>query len=194
MISRLCKVSRPPEFAVSFYKSNENILQYLGFTARYCIESSIISDIHPGISASISVDKQQVGYLGKVHPNVVKDDIYVAEINLTSLMEKKIRSIKYKEVSKYPEVNKDLAFVVKKDVNAKDLMNEIRKAGGRILTNIDVFDVYVGENVSDDEKSIAFSLTFSDQTKTLNDEEISNIMNRIIEKVEKKLKAKLRDK
>ena len=172
----------------------ENVLEYLGFSNRYSIESSIISDIHPGISAGINVDKSEVGYLGKIHPNITKDDIYVAEINLTSLMEKKIRAIKYKEVSKYPEVNKDLAFVVKKDVNAKDLMNEIRKAGGRILTNIDVFDVYVGENVSDDEKSIAFSLTFSDQTKTLNDEEISNIMNRIIEKVEKKLKAKLRDK
>ena len=73
-------------------------------------------------------------------------------------------------------------------------MNQIKKAGGRLLNNIDVFDVYVGENVGNDEKSLAFKLTFADPTRTLNDDEVMNVFNRIITDVESKMGAKLRDK
>ena len=74
---------------------------------------------------------------------------------------KKVKPIKYKEPTKYPEVKKDLAFIVKKDIQSDEIERVIKKSAGKVLTNIDVFDIYTGENVLADEKSIAFSLTFS---------------------------------
>jgi len=172
----------------------ENILNYLGFKNRYEFKVEEINDMHPGIVASILVDREKIGYLGRIHPSLKKDEIYVFEFSLTKLISKKIKPLKFKEVSKYPEVNKDLAFIVKKDVTVKELMDQIKKSGGRMLTNVDVFDVYVGENVADDEKSIAFSLTFSDSTKTLSDEEVTVVFDKIITEVENKMNAKLRSK
>ena len=102
--------------------------------------------------------------------------------------------MKYKEISKYPSVLKDLAFVVKKNIIAEQIHSVIKKAGGKLLKKVEVFDVYEGENVGSDEKSIAFSLTFEDPTRTLNDEEVMTIFNQIIEDVEKKLSAQVRDK
>ena len=122
-------------------------------------------------------DREKIGYLGRIHPSLKKDEIYVFEFSLTKLINKKIKPLKLKEVSKNPEVNKDLAFIVKKEVTVKEIMDQIKKSGGRMLTNVDVFDVYVGENVAEDEKSIAFSLTFSDSTKTLNDEEVTKVFD-----------------
>ena len=73
-------------------------------------------------------------------------------------------------------------------------MSILKKVGGRLLTNIDVFDVYEGENVGADEKSIAYALTFQNATKTLSDEEVTTIFNQMISEVESKLKIKLRNK
>ena len=171
----------------------QNILNYLGFENRYYFYVDNIPNMHPGISAKISLDKEDIGIIGRVHPSLKKDDIYVAELSMTKLM-KNVKAIKYKEPTKYPEVKKDLAFIVKKDVQSDEIERVIKKAAGKILTDIDVFDVYTGENVSNDEKSIAFSLTFSDPTKTLNEEEINNIFNKIISDVETKTNSKLRNK
>ena len=107
---------------------------------------------------------------------------------------KTTKPIKFKEASKYPEISKDMAFVVKKNVTAGELLQQIKKSGGRLLTNVDIFDVYVGENVGEDEKSIAFTLTFSDPTKTLNDVEVMEVFNKIINDVETKIGAQLRTK
>ena len=85
-----------------------------------------------------------------------------------------------------------MAFVVKKEVTALEIMNVIKKSGGRLLTNIDIFDVYTGENVLEDEKSIAFKLTFADPTRTLEEDEVMSIFNKIINDVEDKCNAKLR--
>lgn len=172
----------------------ENILNYMGLKNRYTFEVNNIPDMHPGMSAEILVDREPIGFLGRIHPSLKKDEIYVVEFSLSKLIEKNVKPIKYKEVSKYPEVNKDMAFIVNKDVTAQELMNQIKKSGGRLLTNIDVFDVYTGENVGENEKSIAFSLTFNDPTKTLNDEEVTTVFNKIINEVETKMNAKLRDK
>lgn len=170
----------------------ENILDYLGFKNRYSFVVNEINSMHPGMSAEILLDREPIGFLGRVHPNVKKDDIFVAEFSLNKLTSKNVKPIKHKEPSKYPEINKDLAFVVKKEVTVGELMTQIKKSGGRLLTDIDVFDVYVGENVKEDEKSIAFSLTFADPTRTLNDEEVMQVFNKIINDVETKMNAKLR--
>ena len=150
--------------------------------------------MHPGMTAEITLDREPIGFMGRVHPEVMKDDVYVLEISLDKLYEKKIKPIKYKEISKYPTVVKDLAFIIDNDVTSKDLVTTIKKAGGRILTDIDVFDVYKGENLDAGKKSIAYSLTFSDPTKTLSDEEVMKVFNKIIEDVTKKHNAALRDK
>ena len=171
----------------------QNILDYLGLENRYYFYVDNIPNMHPGISAKISLDKEDIGIIGRVHPSLKKDDIYVAELSMTKLM-KKVKPIKYKEPTKYPEVKKDLAFIVKKDIQSDEIERVIKKSAGKVLTNIDVFDIYTGENVLADEKSIAFSLTFSDPTKTLNDEEINNIFNKIISDVETKTNSKLRNK
>ena len=169
----------------------ENLLDYAGFKNRYDLEVDNIPNMHPGMSARIILDREPVGIIGRVHPSTLKDEVYVAEISLTKLI-KTIKPIKYKESSKYPEIKKDMAFIVDKNTPSKDIETEIKRAGGRLLTNIEVFDVYTGENVKDNEKSIAYSLTFSSNEKTLTDDEVMEVFNNIINKVETKLNAKLR--
>ncbi len=169
----------------------ENLLDYAGFKNRYELEVDNIPNMHPGMSARILLDKEQIGIIGRVHPSTLKDEVYVAELSLTKLI-KPIKPIKYKEASKYPEIKKDMAFIVDKNMTSKEIEQEIKRAGGRLLTNIDVFDVYTGENVKDNEKSIAYNLTFSSTEKTLTDEEVMEVFNNIINKVETKLNVKLR--
>ena len=169
----------------------ENILDYMGFKNRYEFVEQTINNIHPGISAKILLDRQEIGIIGRIHPNTHKDEIYVSELSLTKLI-KPIKPIKYKESSKYPDIKKDIAFIVDKQISSKDIEQEIKKAGGRLLTNIDVFDIYTGENVGENEKSIAYNLTFQAQDKTLTDDEVMTIFNNIIINVENKLNAKLR--
>ncbi len=171
----------------------ENILDYFGFKNRYSFEKENISNMHPGICASIILDNKQIGIIGRVHPSIRKDDIYVAEISLNALMEG-VKPIKFKAASKYPLIKKDLAFIVNKDINSLEIEKVIKKAGGKLLTDINVFDVYTGENVKDNEKSIAYSLTFSSDDRTLSEEEVMEVFNNIISRCEKELKIKLRDK
>ena len=173
----------------------EEILDYLGYENRYSfITKDLPKELHPGVSASISVNNDIVGIIGKVHPSVTKEDVYVLEINLDKLLAKRVGKMKYKEISKFPGVTKDLAFIVSKDVTAGEIISTIKKAGGKLLKDITVFDVYTGEKVGENQKSIAFSLTFLDINKTLSDEEVMTIFNAIIEKVENTHKAQLRDK
>ena len=169
----------------------ENLLDYLGFKNRYTFVSDVIPSLHPGISAKILLDQKEIGIIGRVHPTINKDDIYVAEINMNSLLTK-TKPIKYKKASLYPNIIKDLAFVVDKKVTSDTLMKVIKKSGGRLLTDIDIFDVYTGSNVLENEKSIAFKLTFSDPTRTLSDEEVMTIFNKIIKDVEDNCNVKLR--
>src|SRR5574344_220983 len=172
----------------------ENLLNYLGFKNRFSFVKKEIDDLHPGISASILLDQEEIGFIGKVHPQLNKNDLYVSELSLTKLVGKNIKPLKFKEISKYPTISKDVAFIVDKKVMCEDIIKVITHTGGRLLTNIEVFDLYTGENVLENQKSLAFSLTFSDDKKTLSDEEVMTIFNKIITDVEDKLKAQVRDK
>ena len=170
----------------------ESVLEFLGFKNRYNFEKNIISFLHDGISANILLDREAIGIIGRIHPSIIKDDVYVAEISLTKL-NKETKPIKYKESSKYPSIIKDVAFVVDKSIQSGTIVDLIKKSGGRLLTDIQVFDVYKGENVKENEKSIAYTLTFMDETKTLSDEEVMQIFNKIIEYVTTKLNCCVRD-
>ena len=131
--------------------------------------------------------------MGRVHPRILKDEVYVFELSLQALMTN-IKPIKYKEAPKYPMIEKDAAFILNKDITAGSVVETIKKAGGRLLSDISIFDVYTGENVDADKKSIAFGLTFMDPTRTLTEEEVMEVFNKIIERVCNDHKAVLRDK
>ena len=171
----------------------ENLLDYLGFKNRYHLEPCKLPDVHPYIGAKIFLDKDMVGIIGKVDPSVNSDDIYILELSLTKLM-KSSKPLKYKEASKYPAVSKDIAFIVPKDMTSQEIETVIKKAGGRLLSEIKVFDVYTGEHVSKDEKSIAYNLVFQNNERTLTDEEVMEVFNNIATKVTTSLNVKLRDK
>jgi len=171
----------------------ENLINYLGLIKRYKLSlENIPTSFHPGVSASILVDNNIIGYIGKVHPNVNKKDIYVLELNLDTLFDIQIKGIKSKDAPKYPSVVKDMAFILDNNINAGDVISTISKKGGKIVTNVDVFDVF--ENIEDGKKSLAFKITFQDATKTLTDEEVTSSFNKIIESVEKEYNAVLRNK
>ena len=170
----------------------EDILNYLGLKNRYEFTVAELNDMHPGMSAEVIVNNVKVGFIGRVHPSVRKDEVYVLELSLNKLMDFNVKSIKHKEPSIYPSISKDLSFVMKKDVESKIIKSQIKKSGTRLLTNVSEFDVYIGENVKDDEKSIAYNLTFNDPTRTLNDNEINEIIDRIVKDVEEKCNATLR--
>ena len=163
----------------------ENLLDYLGLKNRYSFTTSDIPNMHPGISARVLLDRKEIGIIGRIHPTDSKDEIYICEISMDKLITN-IKPIKYKEISKYPSIIKDMAFIMPKETEAKEVLDIIKKSGGRLLTDINIFDVYEGENIGDNEKSIAYSLTFNDSSKTLTDEEVNTLFEKIIKDVENK--------
>jgi len=164
----------------------EEILDYLGYNGRYSFvkPKQEIKEFHPYQTAEISVNNDICGIVGKLHPNETKDDVFVLEINLDKLLEKKTGKMTFKEISKFPPVNKDLAVVVDKNVSASDLQAEIKKAGGKLFLGSKVFDVYEGASLGLNKKSIAVSLSFGANDRTLTDEEVNSALNTIIERVE----------
>lgn len=173
----------------------EEILDYLGYNGRYSFVRNLEKtpdELHPGQSAVISVNNDIVGIIGKIHPKVEKDDVFVLEIDLDRLLSKRVGKMKYKEISKFPSVKKDVAFVVDKSLTSEEIEKAIKNGGGSILTNIEIFDVYTGIGIGLDKKSMAYSLTFSDNKKTLTDEEVNSSMEKIIDTVSKKCGAELR--
>ena len=172
----------------------EELMDYLGFNNRYrLVVSNLPKEFHPGQSAIIELQGKQVGVIGKLHPNVIKGDVYALELDLDKVLANRSSKMTYKEISKFPSSTKDIAFIVNKDVTCEELEKVIKKAGGRILNKCELFDLYIGENVDQNSKSLAFKLVFSDPTHTLSEEEVMNSFNKIIEEVEK-TGAKLRNK
>lgn len=170
----------------------EDILNSLGFTNRYTFIPAKLPNLHPGVSASILLDGEMLGIIGRVHPNTLKDEVYIFELSLNKLM-RKVKPIKFKEPAKYPSIQKDVAFLIDRSINASEIEKMIKKSSSRLLKNISVFDVYLGDNIASDKKSIAFKLTYLDDAKTLTDEEVMNDFHQMIEKVTKEFNCEIRD-
>ena len=173
----------------------EEILDYLGYNGRYSFVRNLEKtpdELHPGQSAVISVNNDIVGIIGKIHPKVEKDDVFVLEIDLDRLLSKRVGKMKYKEISKFPNIKKDLSIVVDKKISAQEIGMKIKKLAGSLLESSEVFDVYTGTGIEDDKKSISFALTFGKGDRTLTDDEINEVMNKIIAGLEKDIKAELR--
>jgi len=163
-----------------------DILDYMGLKNRYDFISSEISNLHPGISAEIILDREPIGIIGRIHPKLKKEDIYVIELSMNKLM-KPIKPIKFKEANKFPAMKKDISFIIDKSTSCKEIMDVIKKSGGRLLTDVTVFDLYF-----DKELSIAYTLTFEDPTRTLTDSEVMELFNKIADEVTTKCHAKLK--
>ena len=171
----------------------ENLLDYMGYNSRYSFVRSECSDLHPGVQASIILDGKQIGIIGMVHPNITKKKIYVFELDLNSIFGR-TNKLKYKEAYKYPSIVKDMAYALDKSVDVGDVIKTIKKGASKILQDVSVFDVYEGENIAPDKKSVAFSLTFNGLDRTLTDEEVMEVFNKIVNKVTTSHNAELRDK
>ena len=172
----------------------EELLDYLGYVGRYSfvVKNEIPKDFHPYQTAEISVNNDIVGIVGKLHPQNFKEDVFVFEINLDKLLDKKVGKMKYKEISKYPSVKKDIAIIVDKDVQSQKIEMAIKKAAGKLLVGSKVFDVYMGKGIEENKKSIAYSLEFGAQDRTLTDEEINVAIEKVVNGLEKEFKAELR--
>ena len=154
-----------------------------------------IKAFHPGRCAKIMHNGKQIGVLGELHPKFAKDhDVsgtVAFEMDLYDLIHED-NGLKYKPINKFPSITRDLAIVVDKSVSADQILTLVKQTGKKYLTKVDIFDVYTGENVKENEKSIAFTMTFEDSTKTLEAEEIDKVIKQILNRLEKELNAKLR--
>ena len=185
-------------FKFNFYDIKgilEDLLDYLGFEGRYSLQvNNLPKEMHPYQSANIVLNGREIGIIGKLAPTYMKDDVFVFEVSVKKLLENRCKGIQVTEISKYPTILKDVAFVVEKEILASDLVKEIKKAGGKLLKEIQIFDKYEGDKIESDKKSLAFKLTFNDLTKTLTDDEVMSVFNKIIDEVTKKFKCVVRDK
>lgn len=169
----------------------ENLLDYLGFKNRYSfVQVNDLPEMHPNMSARIMLDRNEIGIIGRVHPSIKKDEIYICELNLNSLLSR-VKPIKYKTASKYPSIEKDFAFIVNNDVTNAEMKEAIKKSAGRMLDSVNIFDIY--ENIEEGKKSMAYKLVFKDETRTLSDEEVMVVFNKVIKDIETKFDAKLRN-
>ena len=145
--------------------------------------------MHPGRKADIMIDREVLGYLGEVHPEVADNynlgtKTYVAVLDVAKLAEKANFDIKYQGVAKFPAVTRDISLVMKKTVLAGQIEEVIRKSGGKLLEDYHLFDIYEGENVGKDEKSLAYSIRFRAKDRTLEDKDVSAVMDKILKKLE----------
>jgi phenylalanyl-tRNA synthetase beta chain len=155
------------------------------------------SFFHPGISGCIALGNEETGIIGKVHPAIMEkmeigQDAYYAEINIDILNKNLKVSESYEKISPFPAIDIDIAVVVDENVRNKDLICEIKRSGSGILRSVRLFDIYRGEQIAKNRKSMAYSMSFREKSRTLKDSEVEIIVNRIIENLEKKFNAELR--
>ena len=174
----------------------ESILTILGIDKNRYKEERLLDSkfYHPGRTTKICLGKDVVGVCGQVHPSVSKDfkETYVLNLNLTKLLELRTSQVKMSQISRYPSVTRDLALVVKENVLAGDVIRTIKKFGKSLVKDVQIFDVYQGEFLEPGTKSIAISIVYQDDTKTLVDSVISETERNILDALFKEYKAELR--
>lgn len=164
----------------------EEILSECGIRKNIVFKpASEISYMHPGRCAEAYVDDKKVALLGEIHPVVcanydIKDKVYVAVLDMPNVVILSDYDFKYEGIAKFPAVNRDLSMLVKKDILAGDIEACIRENGGDNLEKVELFDVYEGNQIVAGFKSLAYSLTFRAKNKTLEEAEITAIMDKIL--------------
>ncbi|MBF7050614.1 phenylalanine--tRNA ligase subunit beta [Streptococcus sp. HF-2466] len=187
-----------PAVPVDFFYAKgilEALFDRLGLKVEYTATQAL-AGMHPGRTATISLDGQVVGFVGQVHPVTAKDynipETYVAEINLTAI-EQVIQPAKpFVEITKFPAVTRDIALLLKAEISHKEVVEAIEAAGVKRLTDIKLFDVFSGEKLGLGMKSMAYTLTFQNPEDTLEDEEVARYMEKIQKSLEETIGAEVR--
>ncbi|WP_294828019.1 phenylalanine--tRNA ligase subunit beta [uncultured Gilliamella sp.] len=188
-----------PKKSVDFYDLKgdiESILAILGCAEKVRYEKSELSALHPGQSAAIYINDDIIGYFGVLHPEIEKklslnSKTLVFEINLAKISNKEVPLAQ--DISKYPSNKRDIAIVVSNKIPAAEIISECKRAGGEHLIKVNLFDVYQGDNIKEDEKSLAISLILQDKSRTLEEEDITNIVSRCVTALQIRFKALLRE-
>ena len=196
------------EREVDVFDVKKDVVQTLveaGYNSdKFFIDSKTPNYYHPGKSGRLFLNKKKdfiAAYFGEIHPNILKkidiktESLVGFEIFLDNfkLSKKTLNDQKTKyEVSDYQKSERDFAFIINKDVSSQDLISAISSVDQSLISNIRVFDVYEGENIPENQKSIAINVTIQSSEKTLNDSDLEKINKLIIENVENKTGAKIR--
>jgi len=193
---------------VDLFDAKRDVIQSLieaGFDQnKLFIDDKTPSYFHPGKSGAIYLNKSEdkpVAYFGEIHPNIIKkldiktEALIIFEIYLDNIKksQKKLKDQKTQyKYSDYQKSERDFAFVLDKTFKAQDLIKIISEIDANLIKDVKVFDIYEGENIPEDKKSIALNVTIQSPYKTLTDEDLEKINNLIISTVENKTGAKLR--
>lgn len=169
----------------------------LGDAVSYDPESSF-SFLHPGRGAWLSIDGIGLGFLGEVHPKVADNyeigtRAYIAVIDLDVLFENAVLGRTYSPLPKYPATQRDISMLVKDDITVKEIEDVLKAQGGKILESVKLFDVYKGSQIQEGFKSVAYSITFRAGDRTLTDDEVNNVMKKMLRELTEKLAAQLRE-
>ncbi|MEB5760705.1 phenylalanine--tRNA ligase subunit beta [Staphylococcus haemolyticus] len=152
---------------------------------EFSYKAGKIEGLHPGRTAIVSLEGQDIGFIGELHPQVAADNdlkrTYVFELNYDAMMQVAVGYINYEQIPKFPGVTRDIALEVNHDVPSSELKQIIHNNGEDILQSTLVFDVYEGEHLEKDKKSVAIRLNYLDTEDTLTDERVSKIHDKILE-------------
>jgi phenylalanyl-tRNA synthetase beta chain len=160
--------------------------------------TSVEPFLHPGKSCGIYLDDRKIGFLGEVHPDVLekidfKNNVYVFEINLDILVSAYLdRNITYQEISKFPAVIRDVAFVIPDSMEADQMLNIVLGQKEDLLENVSIFDVYIGKEISEGTKSLGLRFSYRASDRTLTDLETYIAHDRIVQKTVNLTGAKIR--
>lgn len=173
----------------------ENILQQLGIAHQVSYQVEMHPALHPGQSARIYLADEAIGWLGLLHPSLQQaldatEKIFLFEINIDKIPE--IRRYQAQEISKFPEIRRDIAIIVSETVPADNIQATIRNSAGDWLKGSFIFDLYQGKGIPEGQKSIALALLIQHPTRTLVDDEATEIVNRVVTALQGQLGAKLR--
>lgn len=153
--------------------------------------------LHPGRSADIVVDGNNLGFVGELHPDVleyygIKQRVVVAEINLEPLLADQPEVPLYQGMPKYPGVERDVALIIDAAIPAEKVATEIKAAGGDLLVGIKLFDIYTGGQVGANKRSLAYRLLFQSRERTLTEADVNEVYNEIVSSLQVRLGASLR--
>jgi phenylalanyl-tRNA synthetase, beta subunit, non-spirochete bacterial len=178
----------------------EYLFNVLGMSEKveYSPEKNI-SWMHSGRTASVSINGDNFGYLGELHPMVANNysigtRVYVAVLDVEAMIDAAHMVSVYKSLPKFPAVTRDISMVIDENVFVKEIENVIKKKGGKLLEAINLFDVYQGTQIDKGFKSVSYSITFRAPDRTLVDDDVNSVMKKILSALESELGAILRDK
>jgi len=153
--------------------------------------------LHPGRSAAVYIGEEYIGYIGEVHPEVAKEykldqRVIVSELSLDKIFQASKDHLPYVDLPKFPATTRDLAFVLDSSIPAGELLAVVKKAGGKLLESAKIFDVYNGKGIITGKKSVAVALSFRAKDRTLTDDEVNVLIDKILNQVKEKLNGVLR--